>query len=182
MTHKSRCLRSTCCILTVAPAQRESWTLITVSRNATVTIAVTGCVQQPCLMTSHKKCVYVLNNSGSNTDNGKKLFSLPYNVQIDIGATQPSRWVYRGSWSMGKAAGTWGWPLISIQCRCYEWVGLYPNSTNTPSWQVQEQFHLHQNEPIASQHAIQHFARTESSAWSKCHINRQTSVRKKQSK
>jgi hypothetical protein len=40
----------------------------------------------------------------------------------------------RGSFSGGKAAGTWSWPLTSISCRGQECVALYLHSSSTSSW------------------------------------------------
>jgi len=58
-----------CCILTVACTTAEHWLLSVGLR----TLPLWQTVQQPHLMTSHKKYVYVLNSPGSNTDNGKKI-------------------------------------------------------------------------------------------------------------
>jgi hypothetical protein len=53
-------------------------------------------------------------------------FSLHHLVQTCSGA-HPASYIMctRGSFPGGEAAGTWSWPLTSIQCRGQEWVELY---------------------------------------------------------
>jgi hypothetical protein len=43
---------------------------------------------------------------------------------------------YQDSILVCDAARTWGWPLISIEFRGYEWVELNPHSSYMPSWPV----------------------------------------------
>jgi len=40
----------------------------------------------------------------------------------------------RRRFSVGKAAGAWSWPLISIYCRSQECVELYLHCLNMPPW------------------------------------------------
>jgi hypothetical protein len=62
-------------------------------------------------------------------------FSLHHHVQTGSGNHPVSYPMgIRGSFSRGKAAGTWSWPLTSICCQSQECVELYLHFPNTPSW------------------------------------------------
>jgi hypothetical protein len=62
-------------------------------------------------------------------------FSLHHRVQTGSGAHPASYAVgTRGSFSGGKAAEPWSWPLTSIWYRGQEYVELYLHSPIQPSW------------------------------------------------
>jgi hypothetical protein len=80
---------------------------------------------------------YGLDDRGSRVrfQAGAGNFSLHHRVQNGSGA-HPASYPMgtRSSFSGGKAAGAWSWPLTSICAEVKEWVELYLHSPNTPSW------------------------------------------------
>jgi hypothetical protein len=61
--------------------------------------------------------------------------SLHHRVQNGSGAhPAPYPMDTRGSFTGGKAAGAWSWPLIQSSAEVKECVELYLHSPNTPSW------------------------------------------------
>jgi hypothetical protein len=74
----------------------------------------------------HMRSILILQEAGN--------FSLHYRVQNGSGVHPASYPIgTRGSFSGGKAAEAWSWPLTSIWCRGQECAELYLNSSNTPS-------------------------------------------------
>jgi hypothetical protein len=66
---------------------------------------------------------------------GARNFSLHHRVQNSSGAhsaSYPMR--TRGSFTGGKAAGAWRWPITSIECRAQECVELYLHPLSTSLW------------------------------------------------
>jgi len=66
---------------------------------------------------------------------GFKVKRFPKTSTPALRLTQPP---IQGSFSGGKAAGTWGWLPISILCQAYKWEKLYFLFPYVLSWHVQE--------------------------------------------
>jgi len=73
--------------------------------------------------------------SGVTVSAGAGNFSVHRRVQKGSGA-HPASYPMdtRGSFTGGKAAGAWSWPLTSVKCRGQECVEIYFHSPSTPSW------------------------------------------------